>query len=214
MRRLALLLAAGLLLAGCAGDPDPAVTPTPTGTGAPTTEAPTTTPPTSTPTTDAPTTGTPSPGTPSPTRGAAAPFPANTQPDTAEGSGAPVTLTDVRVGQHDGYDRVALDLGGEGTAGWDARYVDDPHHQGSGDPVEVDGDAVLVVDLTNVGYPDDTGVAIYDGPARLAVGDTILEVVVGSTFEGHTQVFLGVTGEQPFRVQWIDGSVVVDVVAS
>ncbi len=42
MRRLALLLTAGLLLAGCAGDPDPGVTPTPTGTGDPTTDTPTT----------------------------------------------------------------------------------------------------------------------------------------------------------------------------
>lgn len=211
MRRFVPLLVAGLLLAGCAGDPDPvtAPTPTPTDTSASPTETPTTVPSTDTPTADAPTTGAPASRTP----GTAMPFTANTQPDTGEGSGDPVTLTDVRVGQHDGYERVALDLGGGGTAGWDARYVDDPRHQGSGDAVDVDGDAVLVVDLTNVGYPDDTGAAMYDGPSRIRVGDTIVEVVVGSTFEGHTQVFLGVTGEQPFRVQRIDGSVVVDVVA-
>lgn len=197
MRCLALLLAAGLLVTGCADDPvpDPTRTPVPTDTAAPTE-------------------GTATPGTPtSPTSGTAPPFPANTRPDTNEGSGDPVTLTDVRVGQHDGYERVALDLGGGGIAGWDAAYEDDPRHQGSGHAVEIAGDAVLVVDLTNIGVPDDTGAATYEGPERLPVGDTIVEVVVGSTFEGRTEVFLGVTGEQPFRVQWIDGSVVVDVVA-
>ena len=213
MRRCSLLLAAGLVLVGCSGGPDPTTTPTsaPTDTGVPTTDAPTT----SAPTPDTSDSGTSSPAAPSSSPpGTSAPFPANTRPDTHEGSGNPVTVTDVRVGRHDGYERVVLDVGGGGQPGWDARYVDDPRHQGSGDPVDVDGDAVLVVDVTNVGHPEDTGVAMYDGPSRLAVGDTILEVVVGSTFEGHTQVFLGVAGQQRFRVQWIDGSVVVDVVSA
>ena len=76
----------------------------------------------------------------------------------------------------------------------------------------MDGDAVLVVDMTNMGVPDDTGVAPYDGPERVRVGDTIVEVLVGGTFEGHTQVFVGVSSERPFRVQEVDGSVVIDVV--
>ena len=212
MRRFAPALALAVLLAGCAtGTDTTAPTASPTGTTEPTT-APSTPLDTSTPadtTSDSPT------ATPSPTSagGSTPPFTATTEPDTAVGTGAPVTVTDVRVGQHDGYDRVVLDVAGGGMAGWDARYVDDPRQQGSGDPVEVDGQAVLAVDLTNIGIPDDTGVDAYDGPQRLTVGDTIVEVVVGSIFEGHMQVFVGTSGEQPFRVLELDGSVVIDVVS-
>ncbi len=207
MRRLVPALALAVLLAGCAtGTDTTAPTTPPTGSGEPT-AAP------SAPTGSATDDPTATPSTPSPTGDATPPFAADTRPDTAEGTGSPVTLTDVRVGQHDGYDRVVLDVAGGGTAGWDARYVDDPRHQGSGDPVEVDGDAVLVVDVTNIGLPDDTGATPYDGPERVRVGDTIVEVLVGGTFEGHTQVFVGVSGEHPFRVRDVDGSVVVDVAA-
>ena len=205
MRRLAPALALAVLLAGCATGTD-TTTPTTSPTG---TSQPTTAPSTSADTTSDSPTATPS--STSPAGEATLPFTATTEPDTAEGTGAPVTVTDVRVGQHDGYDRVVLDVAGGGMAGWDARYVDDPSHQGSGDPVEVDGQAVLAVDLTNIGIPDDTGVDAYDGPDRLTVGDTIVEVVVGTTFEGHMQVFVGTSGEQPFRVLELDGSVVIDV---
>ena len=72
-------------------------------------------------------------------------------------------MTDIRVGRHDGFDRVVIEVGGTGIPGWDARYVDDPRSQGSGDPVEVDGAAVLQVGVTGIGLPTDTGVPGYAG---------------------------------------------------
>jgi hypothetical protein len=133
----------------------------------------------------------------------ASPFPADTDPDTADASqDALLGVTDVRVGRHDGFDRVVLELDGRGTPGWDVRYVESAVEQGRGQAIEVDGAAILQVTLTGTGYPADTGVEEYPGPDRLAAAatETVTEVVFDSTFEGQTVTFVGVDGEAPFRV--------------
>src|SRR3954470_3968877 len=85
-------------------------------------------------------------------------FPANAEPDTADASpDARVTVSDIRVGTHDGFDRVVFEVGGTGTPGWDVRYVDQASSQGSGEPIDVAGEAVLQVTLTGAGYAYDTG---------------------------------------------------------
>ncbi|MGQ4819442.1 AMIN-like domain-containing (lipo)protein, partial [Enterococcus faecium] len=83
-------------------------------------------------------------------------------PDTAEPSpDAAVTVTDVRVGRYEGFDRVVFEVDGVGLPGWDARYVPEARSAGSGSPVDVAGDAVLRLILTGVGLPGDTGVPPY-----------------------------------------------------
>ena len=136
------------------------------------------------------------------------PFPANTEPDTADASAdARVTVSDIRLGRHDGYDRVVFEVGGTGRPGWDVRYVEQPTSQGSGDPVDVAGNAVLQVTLTGAGYPYDTGVEEYAGPDPLSSGDAevVTEVVFDATFEGTTVAFVGTTTESPFRVYLLEG---------
>ncbi|MGY1772732.1 AMIN-like domain-containing (lipo)protein [Blastococcus sp. SYSU D00813] len=145
----------------------------------------------------------------------APPFPSDAQPDQQEASaGAQVTVTDVRTGRHDGFDRVVFEVAGEGLPGWDVRYVDDPTSQGSGEPVEVAGEAVLMVTLTGVGYPFDTGVDQFEPGGPVAgSGTAVTEVVLGATFEGTTEAFVGTTAESPFRVYLLEGPtrVVVEV---
>jgi hypothetical protein len=138
----------------------------------------------------------------------APPFPANAEPDTADpSSDSLVTVTDIRVGRHDGFDRVVFEVDGTGTPGWDVRYVDEATSQGSGEPVDVDGEAILQVTLTGVGYPDDTGVDEYAGPHRLSIPETetVTEVVLDSTFEGQTVAFVGTSSQAPFRVYLLEG---------
>lgn len=129
-------------------------------------------------------------------------FPANADPDTAEPSAdARVTVSDIRLGRHDGFDRVVLDVGGTGTPGWDVQYVDDAASQGSGDAVDVAGEAILQVTLTGAGYPYDTGVTEYSGgPLTAADTEVVTEVVFDATYEGTTVAFVGTTGRNPFRV--------------
>ena len=143
-------------------------------------------------------------------------FPANADPDTASPSdGSLVTVTDIRIGRHDGFDRVVFEVDGDGAPGWDVRYVDAPSSQGSGDPVDVEGSAFLQVTLTGVGYPYDTGVEEWSGPDPLSVGDTevVTEVVWDATFEGQSVAFIGTTAQVPFRVYLLEdpARVVVEV---
>ncbi|MDP8960024.1 MAG: hypothetical protein M3N32_00085 [Actinomycetota bacterium] len=138
------------------------------------------------------------------------------EPDTATGSGQPVVVTNLEVAAHETFDRVVLTLGGNGRAGWLAEYVEQALAQGSGDPVEVGGDATLEVTLTNIAYPTDAPADAYDGPDRMRARNTqaIVEVVYGTTFEGQTQLWVGTTQRLPFRVFALQDPdrVVVDVV--
>ena len=115
-----------------------------------------------------------------------APFPANRQPDAADASGdARLSPVDLRFGVHDGYDRVVLDLVGEGAPGWRGEYVDDPTRQAVGEPVYLDGDAYLVVLVRGLVYPTEPGAAPYEGPRRITpvAGGVVVDVVYGSLFE-------------------------------
>jgi hypothetical protein len=137
----------------------------------------------------------------------APPFAANAEPDTAEASpDAQVTVSDVRIGGREGFDRVVFEVGGEGRPGWDVQYVDQASSQGSGDPVEVAGEAVLQVTLTGVGYPYDTGVEEIPAGATLAVAGTtsVTELVYDATFEGTSVAFVGTTARAPFRVYLLE----------
>lgn len=216
----ALALAAALTLGACTGDDGPGGEETPVaGTTAPDGSPAPSDPPSGTASSgvspDA------SPGSDDdtaddePASGASA-FPADAEPDTAEPSGdAMLTVTDIRVGEHDGFDRVVFDLGGTGTPGWRVEYVDEAIDDGSGNPVEVDGDAVLQVVISGTAMPGDSGVEEYDG-TTLEPDDTesVEEVVYRFWFEGYTTAFVGVDeGRRPFRVFALSDPtrVVVDV---
>ena len=139
--------------------------------------------------------------------GDAPPFPSDTSPDEQAASGdALVTVTDIRTGRHDGFDRVVLEVEGAGTPGWDVRYVDAASSQGSGDPVEVAGDAVLQVTVTGAGYPYDTGAEEYAGadPLPGEGTQTVTEVAFDATYEGTTVAFIGTSSQAPFRVYLLE----------
>ncbi|WP_372593770.1 hypothetical protein [Actinotalea sp.] len=206
---LAMIVTSVLVLVACtqgAGSPESTSSPpepsgsTSTPTASPTTaESPTAGPsPTATATSEPGSTdGDGGTGTPA--------FPADTSPDTGEMTGDPSaeeigTLADLRVGAHDGYDRVVFELTGPSTPGWDVRYVPEAIGDPSGLPVAVPGDAILEVTLFSVMYPE--GVGSYQGPSIIrAAGTTaVTEVNWTSLFEGYLQAFIGVSGgEHPFR---------------
>jgi hypothetical protein len=144
----------------------------------------------------------------------APPFSANAEPDSADSStDSHGTVRDLRLGRHDGFDRVAFEIGGTGTPGWDVRYVDVAASQGKGDAVPVAGNAILQVTLTGMGYPFDTGVEEYTGPDPLTSAGTevVTEVVWDGTFEATSVAFVGTTARTPFRVYLLEDPVRVVV---
>jgi hypothetical protein len=138
----------------------------------------------------------------------APPFPANAEPDTQQAApGTLATVTDIRLGRHDGFDRVVFEADGDGSPGWDVRYVDQASSQGSGAPVAVEGAAILQVTLTGMAIPADTGVDEWSGPDPLSSRDTkvVTELVWDHTFEGTSVAFVGTKGKVPFRVYSLSG---------
>lgn len=141
----------------------------------------------------------------------------NTDPDEGQPQAPMVSVTDVRVGRHDGFDRVVFEIAGEGLAGWNVRYVDEARAAGSGFPIEVDGQAVLAVNLTNISLPPDApeGIEPWDGPERIRPQGRgpLVEVVEDTVYEGHHTFFVGVTGTVPFQVRRLESPqrVVLDI---
>lgn len=119
------------------------------------------------------------------------------------GEDARLTVTDIRTGSHDGFDRVVYELGGTGVPGWHVAYVDEALQDGSGFPVDVAGEAILEVQITGSAYPFDSGVEPYDGPdpIRAQPGGSVVEVRGALVFEGVTQSFISVSEPRsPFTV--------------
>ena len=144
------------------------------------------------------------------------PFPADTAVDVQEPSGGPLTVTQVRVAHHDGYDRVVFELAGEvaGEPGWRVEYVEDPRQQGSGNPVDVEGEAALGVTITGAGYPFDTGQEeVSEAPALPSELAVVTDLELGAVYEGHYEAFIGTAARAPFRVFRLSdpARVVVDV---
>ncbi|MFD1504668.1 hypothetical protein ACFSBG_03160 [Georgenia yuyongxinii] len=131
------------------------------------------------------------------------------------GSGGDLLPVGVRVGAHEGYERVVFDLEGSDSPGWRVEYVDAAISEGKGDEIDVDGDATLQVILTGFRIPE--GQAETD---KLAMGsfdagsaEEVEEVYVSGIFEGQNQAFIGVDEQVPFRVFALTdpARVVVDV---
>jgi hypothetical protein len=132
----------------------------------------------------------------------ASPFPADTDADVAEPDAAQdLTVTAVRAARHDGFDRVVFELSGSGTPGWAVEYVDAAVAQGSGDPVDVPGQAVLQVTLQGTSYPYETGAEeVTRGAIPVPGTQDVAGVVYDGTFEGTSVAWIGTAGRTPFRV--------------
>ncbi|GAC58053.1 hypothetical protein GOHSU_29_00360 [Gordonia hirsuta DSM 44140 = NBRC 16056] len=126
----------------------------------------------------------------------AASVPTGTLPTShAPSTGAQLTVTEVRTGAHEGFDRVVFEFAGRGTPGWRIDYTDRPAEAGSGHPVELPGSGVISVALTGVGYPFDTGRTPFTGTVPGA--GEITRVQVGGPFEGEVLAFVGTAAVRP-----------------
>lgn len=143
----------------------------------------------------------------------------DTAGSTAPGEGPPVALVEVELAAHEGFDRIVFQVAGEGEPGWQVGYTDDPRAQGSGAPVEVPGEAVLGITLTNIALPGDApeGVEPWEGASQLRLADAnVLDTLVEDTlFEGRYTYFAGLDRERPFAVGMLESPqrLVVDVLA-
>ncbi|WP_290849771.1 hypothetical protein [Gordonia sp. (in: high G+C Gram-positive bacteria)] len=111
--------------------------------------------------------------------------------------GAQLTITDIRVGSHDGFDRVVFEFAGSGTPGWHADYTDDPAQPGSGFPIDVPGHSVLAVFISGLQMPTESPHPSYTGPNPVPGTGVITEVSDAGWFEGQSDTFIGLTADRP-----------------
>jgi hypothetical protein len=132
-----------------------------------------------------------------------------------------VPLENIRTGRHNCFDRMVFDVPGGGAIGYYVSYVARLHQAGSGNYIPVGGGAVLEVRVAAPSYDPESGAAAY--PGRVArplpgvdIGGyrTFKDTRFAGSFEGETQIGLGVRARLPFRVVQLPDRLVVDVAHS
>lgn len=126
------------------------------------------------------------------------PFSGDIDPKGIDAStGTPGALTDIRVGDHEGFTRIVFDFEGSGEHWWRVEYGD-VFGGGSGELCEVDGSATLGVmaQPASAFWVEQT----YFGPTELSpdFDSAIVEIRYCDDFEAVLQVAIGVDGEKPF----------------
>ena len=123
-------------------------------------------------------------------------------------------ITDVRVGTHDGYDRVVLEFQ-QGTPELTLDRAQPPFTQdASGLPMEVEGSSFLRLTMRGGSKQTDDNTSSYDGPTDLNPELPVLvDLIEGGDFERQSTWYLGLTSEACVRVLLLEdpARVVIDV---
>ncbi len=118
------------------------------------------------------------------------------------------TVTSVRSGRHDCFDRLVVDLAGP-PAGYRVGYVSSVLMDPSGMPVTLRGGARLQLVVLAPAY-DSSGADTYPAgnPGELTDVSgyrTLRQAAWAGTFEGQTRIGVGVRARLPFRVFTVPG---------
>jgi hypothetical protein len=123
-----------------------------------------------------------------------------------DGSGTAL-LRAVRVGRNAGFERIVFEFEGTSVPGYRVQWVDGPiTADGSGEPVDVDGDAFLEIVMDPASGVDLSApqlTIVYDGPDRIPVAgqtELITDLVRTGDFESVLSWAAGTTERVPFRV--------------
>lgn len=115
-------------------------------------------------------------------------------------SGA-VTVTGIRVASHDSFDRFVITIEGAALPTLRAGFAQEPPtYCGSGEPVQIRGDAVLMIGLEPAQAHDDAGNVTVQPRDTIVDLPALLEVRIVCDFEGQAQWALGLARTSPYRI--------------
>lgn len=123
------------------------------------------------------------------------PSPKSETSDESAAERPSLVVSEIRMGDFQGKDRVVFELDGTGTPSYTVDYVDAPAQQGSGFPVEVPGDSFLQVMIGGQILPTETDMT--EVPVGLIAGDAaagVTGVAFAGQFEGQAQAVIGLDG--------------------
>lgn len=129
---------------------------------------------------------------------------------------AQLAVTGVRVGTHEGFDRVVVDLEGQGDPGWFVDYTSTPMQETTGQPLTVAGNAFLSINVDGTVSPFELGEDREVAVEMARDTGNVVDVISAGTYQGRSQVVVGLRSELPYSVQVLRGPtrVVVDIVQS
>ena len=112
--------------------------------------------------------------------------------------------TGVRVGAHDGFTRVVIDMEGEGEPGWFTSYTDSPAQQASGKPVEVQGNTFLNLGIEGTPWPSTPELKEkYMQPGTTPGAGVVSAVNYTTTFEAQTRLIIGLEKKTAYSVTYL-----------
>ncbi|AZA10782.1 AMIN-like domain-containing (lipo)protein [Corynebacterium gerontici] len=121
-------------------------------------------------------------------------------------------VTGVRVGHHDGFDRIVFDIEGSTDPGWFMDYTETPAQMGSGRPLDYDGKVALVLNIHGVAYPFETAIEEPD-LSHIDGAGNITNIGEHGIFEGTQMFVAGLDARHPYSVQVLQNPtrIVVDI---
>ena len=123
-------------------------------------------------------------------------------------------ITDVRIGEHDGYDRVVFEFE-QGTPELTLDRATPPFVQdGSGEPLDVEGTSFLGLTMRGGTKQTDAGTSSYDGPTDFDAGlPGLVHLIEGGDFERQSTWYFGLAAESCVRVLLLEepARVVIDI---
>ncbi len=135
-------------------------------------------------------------------------------PVEASGTATHTDITDVRVGTHDGYDRIVFQFSG-GIPQYSIQSATPPFIQDpSGRPLTVQGSAFLRITLRGATKMTDAGTSRYSGPRNFGLTFPVLvNLVEGGDFEAVSTWYAGLSRTGCLRVSTLSGPdrLVIDV---
>ncbi len=110
-------------------------------------------------------------------------------------------LTGVRVAKSEGFERMVLEFDGSELPAYRIEYVDRPVYQcGSGEPVEIEGDGWLRINLQPANAHTEEGVPTITERASRPALPIIRELRMICDFEAMVEWVAGVSSPNPYRV--------------
>lgn len=125
-------------------------------------------------------------------------------------------VADLDIGSRDGHDRIVFAFEDDNLPGYIIRYIDEATHCGSGEVIEVDGDAILAVQMSPSRAHeviDNQRQPTLDADVYHPHHDAINHAAQFCDHHGGVSWAFGINGRQEYRVLTLDSPtrLVVDV---